>query len=212
MKINEINSYRKDSNLLKWGFLVLLGISVLGNVFMYQQNLDFMKSVGNKRIVVDKENNTWVATFKELTPEERKAQYARHVEMWSELMWQHRDPLSYDKHVDVALNLGGESIETAYKYYYIDKGIERRLKENNWSTDVQLVSPIQVHTETTPVSGIANYHWTLYDSKGEKIWTRNMNFKFTIRDVSVTYDNPLGGFMEIDVFDDSKVGTNDKGF
>ena len=212
MKVNEINSYRKDSNLLKWILAVMLFLSIGGNVFMYQQNIEFLKSIGNKRIVVDKENNTWVATYRELSTEERKAQYAKHVVLWSDLMWQHKDAVSMDQHLDAALDLGGESIEKAYNYYYVEKGIERLVKENNWRTEVKLMSPPEVNMTTTPVEGVAKFHWTLFDSKGGEIWTRNMNFKFTLRDVAVTYGNPLGAFLEINVFDDSKVGSDDKGF
>lgn len=206
MNFPEINSYRKDSNLLKWILGATLLLSISFNFYSEYERLEFQKNFPKKVIVYDCNHQAYVATFKELSPEERKAQYKRAAENFFQLFFQVESG-TFQERINASLELAGESAERYYTRYYQEKNIEQRIMEENYKLFLT-VKKNEIDLSKTPISGNIECEWTFVRSSGSSV-VRNMKASYTVSDVGVTYKNPFGVKIEFDVYDDSRLSAGD---
>lgn len=204
MKFPEINSYRKDSNLLKWILGVVLLMSVSFNFYSEHQRLEFQKNFPRKVIVYDCNHQAYVATFKELSPVEREAQYKRHTENFFELFFEVESG-TFQERINAALELAGPSGERYYNRYYQEKQIEQRIMEDNYKLFLT-VTKNELDLSKSPITGNIECEWTFTRPSGSTI-VRNLKAYYTVDDVGVTYKNPFGVKVNIDIYDDSRISS-----
>lgn len=203
MKLESLQSYKKDSQGSRVIVLVCVLVCVAACVFMYIDSRNFIANQSARKIVIDRQNHAWLATEQDFTREDRRIQYEEHVKDFYRLFFAF-DGGTFDSTVNRALNLmEGEVGKSLYIKEYVEKNIAREVVENNWLLRIEIVK-VKCDISVSPARGIIYARQTLVRPAGEVV--RNMNATFTIGDAKVSYDNPRGALiMTFDLFDNSRV-------
>lgn len=203
MKLDGLQSYKKDSQGSRIIVLVCVLVCVAACVFMYIDSRNFIANQSARKVVIDRQNHAWLATEQDFTREDRRIQYEEHVKDFYRLFFAF-DGGTFDSTVNRALNLmDGEVGKSLYIKEYVEKNIAREVVENNWLLRVEILK-VQCDISVSPARGIIYAKQTLVRPAGEV--ERNMNATFTITDAKVSYDNPRGALiMTFDIFDNSRV-------
>ncbi|MFZ1806405.1 MAG: hypothetical protein WAU36_04240 [Cyclobacteriaceae bacterium] len=203
MKLEGLQSYKKDSQNSRIVVLVCVIASIGASVFMYIDSRNFIANQSAKKVVIDRENHAWLATEQDFTREDRKIQYEEHVKDFYRLFFAF-DGGTFDTNVNRGLNLmEGDLGKSIYIKEYVEKNIAREVVENNWQLRVEIVK-VECDISKSPAQGVIYARQTLVRPAGEVV--RNMNATFTVADVKVSYDNPRGALiMGFDIFDNSRV-------
>ena len=202
MKLDDLSNYGKDLNRTKliYGLITLMSVATVPIV--YYINLQKVTELTSHPIVVDAENRQYRASRRPLTASERHEQYIKQAEEFWFLSW-NLDKGNYDEHINRALEISGESAEKLYGVYFIEKGFERLIKENNYRSE-NVVLDCQVDADTIPHIGYIKSRWTIIRPTGQEV--RNLHATFIVRDVGISHKNPMGVEIDqLDIYDNSRV-------
>jgi len=203
MKLDGLQSYKKDSQGSRMIVLVCVLACIGASLFMYIDSRNFIANQSARKIVIDRQNHAWLATEQDFTRDDRRIQYEEHVKDFYRLFFAF-DGGTFDSTVNRALNLmEGEVGKSLYIKEYVEKNIAREVVENNWLLRIEILK-VKCDVSVSPARGIIYARQTLVRPAGEV--ERNMNATFTISDAKVSYDNPRGALiMSFDLFDNSRV-------
>jgi hypothetical protein len=203
MKLDGLQSYKKDSQGSRMIVLVCVLACIGACLFMYIDSRNFIANQSARKIVIDRQNHAWLATEQDFTRDDRRIQYEEHVKDFYRLFFAF-DGGTFDSTVNRALNLmEGEVGKSLYIKEYVEKNIAREVVENNWLLRIEILK-VKCDVSVSPARGIIYARQTLVRPAGEV--ERNMNATFTISDAKVSYDNPRGALiMSFDLFDNSRV-------
>lgn len=202
MKLDDLSNYSKDLNRTKlvYGLITLFALAIVPIIYFI--NVQKMAELTSHPIVVDAENRQYLAGRRALTADERKEQYIKQAKEFWYLSW-NLDKGTYEKNINSALEIAGQSAEDLYNVYFIEKGFERLIKENNFRS-VNEILDCQVDADTIPHIGYIKSRWTIIRPTGQEV--RNLHATFTVRDVGISHTNPLGVEIDdLDIFDNTRV-------
>jgi len=189
MKLEYTGSYKRDSNLTKLLFLIVILTVIGGGIYLVRQN----QINQNKFIVVDKNNDPMFATHRELTEQEIIAKMEDHVSDFYNLFFKYgyelEGPNNWEYRTSKALKLIDDTGIELYNKY-ISQGVYRKTVEEKWIVDAT-VRDIEWDF-TKGIKGMVYAEQSINLGNGI-IKRRNMNAVFSLNlDVGIEQDNPHG--------------------
>jgi hypothetical protein len=203
MKLDSLGNYHKDAALGRIITGVICALSVLMCFYFYYDSRTYVENYTKKRIVIDQQNNAWLATEREFTRTDRAIQYEDHVSDFYRLFHGFDGP-NFETNVNRALVLIDTELgENLYTKIYKEKRTARDVVDNNWTLKAEVLK-VEIDVGTTPARGIIYGKQTLIRPNDRK--SRNLHVRFKIRDVGVSHENPHGAMIiDYDIFDDSVI-------
>jgi hypothetical protein len=205
MKLESLDSYRKDTWNFKVFATVIVCISIVSNILMYYLSSQRIEKAYSKIWVVDKDFKPYLADSK------RSFDYPERVFEYEQTVREfYRDAFSMDdtdfkSNLERALNLSvefvnGQTIEDKWS----EENIISNVVENNWRYEAMCDS-VLFDLESKPVKGYAFGKQTIKMRRQTVV--RNMNFTFIIYDVERrTRKNPFAAKIDhIDIFNNAVI-------
>jgi hypothetical protein len=171
--------------------LVVLVFSLGFNGYMYFENVRIIGEGADRVVVIDPENNAYLATNRRIRKEERGYQYEDHVRDFFQLFYGF-DQGNFEKNTEDALKLIGESGKFLYKER-LEEDLFRKVVENNWKLEVHIDS-IRIDLAIKPPVGVCYGRQKLIRPGGTS--ERLLWGSFSLYDVSPTHQNPHGALIE----------------
>lgn len=203
MKLDSLQSYKKDSNMTKWLFIAVLLVTIGANVYFHKVLIDQKDKV----VVVDQNNDVLFATNRSLTDEEIRYKIVDHVSDFYRLFFEFGNEVTGDNSWEVrtkkALGLIDDSGYRIFNKYKEDR-LYQTVVENLFEMEIQ-IKEINIDLYAIPITGEIIAVNTLKRPGGEK--KRYMNATFEINlNVGMESDNPHGYRIEnFDIYDNSVV-------
>ncbi len=201
------NSFAKDHIKIKWGFIVILGISIISVFGTAIYASKEIKEAQNSVVVVDSDNTSFIGQRELISRDRRMGQLIKHVEMFMSLFWnvsQERENI--EKSVNRALLLSDESGIRLYERYYQKQGLDNWLLENSGHSIIT-IEEIEIDMSTYPYSGFIIAINELESPTGSS--KRHMNLTFQISDYPASYDNVAGAMLFNIEVENDKIVSNE---
>jgi len=199
-----LSGYDSAFKLIKVAFLLVIGLSILSNCFVYYYAIKKIDEHNNSFWLLDKKTGEVYQAIRStrITIEERKVEYKHLVSDFYKYFYEF-DQFTFEDHINKALNLVGESGKEMYEEYKRD-GVMRKLQEGNQRVTIE-VDSIIIDMSATPIKGIAYARQTT-ERAGGKL-SRHLNSRFFIHDLDVKTDaNPHAAMLEdFQIIDDSVI-------
>lgn len=208
MKLESLQSYRKDAISMRIVMLIAIGMSLASVLYIYIDSRNFIAQQSNKKVVIDKENHAWLATEKIFTRDDRKIQYEEHIKDFYRLFFGF-DAGTVQQNLNRALLLmEGTAGKNLYIKLYVEGELRREVIENNWRLEVE-IEKVECNVNVSPAIGVIYARQILIRPSGNVV--RHMNANFKITDARVSYDNPRGALITaLDIFDNSRIDIKNK--
>ena len=207
MKLDELTNYQKDLGRVKLLYGVITLCAVLALPVMHYVYMQKLAEATANPLVSGPDYKMFKATRRELTSEERRYQFEDHAKIFWEQLWT-VDKSNMDAQVDLAMEKAGVSAENVFKEYYVEKGLERNIKESNWTSELRVLECV-VRMDTIPHTGIIRSRWQINRLGGNNV--RHLDFTFSIKDYGISPQNQYGAEVnDINIFDNSKFEENNE--
>lgn len=201
MKLDDLTRYDKEMAKTKAIYGIITLIAVCSLPVMYYLNLQKIAEISKTGFVTDPTYRSYFAVRRELTTTERKYQLESHARETWEKMWT-VDKQTIKVNIDLALEGSDQSAELIYEEYFVEKGLETKIMESNWESELTVLTCI-VDMNTVPVTGKITSRWTIVRPGGSD--DRHLDVDFVIEDSGISPKNPYGASMKkLDIIDNTK--------
>lgn len=206
MNLSELTRY--DKELVKariiYGLITLCAVCAVP--LMYYVNLRAIKEVSSTGFVTDPNYQTYLVQRRPLTTKERQFQLENHARGMWETMW-NVNKSNIERNIDIALERSDESAEMIYQEYFVEKGLEGKIIESNWKSELTVLR-CDVDMSQNPARGKITSRWTITRPGGFE--DRHLDMNFIIVDSGISPENPYGAEVKsIDIFNNVKYKDNE---
>jgi hypothetical protein len=205
MKLDSLTRYDREFNRTKLLYGLITLAAVIALPIMYYWSLQQIEKASSSAYITDPSYRSFLAIRRPLTLVERAYQYESHARDVWEQMW-NVDKNTLDAQVNLALRKADQSLEAIYKEYFIEKGLEQKIKESNWSSELTVAS-CHINADTFPITGLLQARWRIVRPGGSDI--RHLDIQFSVQDAGIAPENPYGAILrEIDIIDNTRFEEN----
>jgi len=192
MDLNELVNYRKEAvfnrMLLTGGVLACLSLTL----YMYIDSRAALQDAAAKKVVIDRNNNAWIATERGITEEEQSIQFGEHIKDFCRLFYAF-DGATYDSCVNRSLDLiEGDAGKALFVREYVEGTLGEQVRQNNWKLTVS-VSKVNCLANNDKGVGIIQFVQTLERPAG--MIKRRITAEFEAEKAGISHANPRGALI-----------------